>query len=83
MIILYFIFIVKLEILRKLKFFGIDKINIILYRFHNHGIIVLGIIKIHLKSCRGKIILKWLRVLLISYFLNRRMLVHVKLDVHV
>jgi hypothetical protein len=37
MIILYFIFIVKLEILRELKIFGIDKINIILYMFHNHG----------------------------------------------
>jgi hypothetical protein len=45
--------------------------------------IVLGYIKILLKGCIGKIILKRLRVLLISYFWIGRILVKVKLDVYV
>jgi len=41
-----------------------------------------GYIRIHPKSCIGKIILKGLKVLLFFYFLNQKILVQMKLDVH-
>jgi len=53
---------VKLEILEKLNCFEIDKINIILCRFNNHWMIILGIIEIHPKGCTGRIIIKGMRV---------------------
>jgi hypothetical protein len=70
------------KVKEKLIFYGINKINIILYRFHNQSMIILGIIEIHPKGCTYKIIFKGMRVLLILYFLNRKILVYVKLYVY-